>query len=126
MTPSPASRSVLYRNGVVHSSADPFAEAVLVADGRVAWLGSDDSAHTVLDGADEVVDLDGALVAPAFVDAHVHVLETGIALTGLDLSPAAGVRTLAVALDRVAAAARALPSGAALLGHGWDETAWPE
>ncbi|WP_225754531.1 amidohydrolase [Actinotalea sp. Marseille-Q4924] len=123
---SSSPRSVLYRGGVVHSAAAPFAEAVLVADGRVAWLGGDDSAHTVQDGADEVVDLDGALVAPAFVDAHVHVLETALALTGVDLSVGAGVATLDAALDRVAAAARALPAGATLLGHGWDETAWPE
>jgi predicted amidohydrolase YtcJ len=117
---------VLYRHGVVHSAADPFAEALVVADGRVAWLGSDDSTHTVLDGVDEVVDLGGALVAPAFVDAHVHVLETALALTGVDLSADAGVRTLAHALERVDAAARDLPTGATVLGHGWDETTWPE
>lgn len=117
---------MLYRHGVVHSAADPFAQALVVADGRIAWLGSDDSTHTVLDGVDEVVDLAGALVTPAFVDAHVHVLETALALTGVDLSPAAGVTTLAVALDRVAATARELPAGSAVLGHGWDETAWPE
>lgn len=117
---------MLYRNGVVHSAADPFAEAVVVADGRVAWLGSEDSTHTVIDGVDEVVDLDGALVAPAFVDAHVHVLETALALTGLDLSAGGGATTLAAALDRVDAAARDLPTGGVLLGHGWDETAWRE
>ena len=31
--------STLYRHGVVHTSADPFAEAILVEDGVVAWLG---------------------------------------------------------------------------------------
>ena len=81
--------ATLYRNGVIHSPTDPFAEAILVADGQVAWMGSDDTVHAVIDGADEVVDLGGALVTPAFVDAHAHVLETGFALAGLDLSPAA-------------------------------------
>ena len=33
-----------------------------------------------------VVDLDGALVTPAFVDAHVHATDTGLTLAGLDLS----------------------------------------
>lgn len=117
--------STLYRNGVIHSPADPFAEAVLVADGRVAWLGAEDSVHTVADGADVVVDLDGALVAPAFVDAHVHLLETGLALGSVDLGASGGVRTLAEALDRVGSAARRHPGGP-LLGHGWDETRWPE
>lgn len=121
--------STLYRNGVVHSPTDPFAEALLVADGQVAWLGSEDTVHTVLDGVDDVVDLDGALVTPAFVDAHAHVLETGFALTGLDLSPSAGVTSLTTLLDAVgAAAARARAAGASapLLGRGWDASGWAE
>ena len=59
---------------------------------------------------------------PAFVDAHVHATSTGLALTGLDLT---GAPSLAVALDRVAAAARAARGGV-LLGTGWDDTTWPE
>lgn len=121
--------STLYRNGVVHSPADPFAEAILVENGTVAWLGADDTAAGMAARADEVVDLDGALVAPAFVDAHVHVLETGLALEGVDLSPAAGVRSLADALAAVRRAVETRPASQAdapLLGFGWDEHSWPE
>ncbi|RYV50695.1 amidohydrolase [Pengzhenrongella frigida] len=121
--------SSLYRNGVIHSSSDPFAEAVLVADGVITWLGADDTAAGLVATVDEVVDLDGALVAPAFVDAHAHLLETGLALEGLDLSAAAGIHSLAGALSALAAAARAARAGGAsgpLLGHGWDERTWPE
>ncbi|KGM08446.1 hydrolase, partial [Cellulomonas bogoriensis 69B4 = DSM 16987] len=81
---------------------------------------------TVQDGADVVVDVDGALITPAFVDAHVHLLETGLALEGVDLSVEGGARDLAGALALVARAAGALGEGAVLLGHGWDETQWPE
>lgn len=70
--------STLYRHGVVHSAQDPFAEALLVVDGVIAWLGADDTAAGMT--ADEVVDLDGALVTPGFVDAHAHLLPTGRAL----------------------------------------------
>ncbi|MDO8149617.1 amidohydrolase family protein [Isoptericola sp. b515] len=123
--------STLYRNGVVHSAADPFAEALLVDDGVVAWLGAEDTAAGLAARADEVVDLNGALVTPGFVDAHVHTLETGLTAAGVDLSPAAGGHTLAAALDRLAAAARDLdaadPGGQQiLLALGWDEGAWPE
>ncbi len=69
--------STLYLNGVVHSRTDPFAEAVLVADGQIAWLGDRSSIGAVRQDADEVVDLDGALVAPAFVDAHTHLVRVG-------------------------------------------------
>ncbi|MDM7831175.1 amidohydrolase [Cellulomonas edaphi] len=119
--------STLYRHGVVHTSADPFAEAVLVEDGVVAWLGADDTADGFAARADHVVDLDGALVTPGFVDAHVHVLETGLALESVDLSPAGGVHCLADALAAVARAAASRSDGAGpVLGFGWDELAWPE
>jgi predicted amidohydrolase YtcJ len=112
--------TTLYRRGRVRTPADPFATALLVDGSAVAWVGTEAAADAL--HADEVVDLDDAWVAPAFVDAHVHATSTGLALTGLDLT---GAPSLAVALDRVAAAARAARGGV-LLGTGWDETGWPE
>lgn len=79
-------RTVLLRGGAVHSPADPFASAMAVQDGQVSWVGSEGAADSFADGADEVVDLRGALVTPAFVDAHVHATATGLALSGLDLA----------------------------------------
>ncbi|SCG49913.1 hypothetical protein GA0070609_2299 [Micromonospora echinaurantiaca] len=110
--------STLYRGGLLHCPADPSATALLVADGKITWLGTDADAP----GADRVVDLDGALVTPAFVDAHVHATDTGLALSGLDLS---GVRSAGELLDAVAGFAAGLPADAVVLGHGWDESAWP-
>ncbi|HEY0359209.1 MAG TPA: amidohydrolase family protein [Mycobacteriales bacterium] len=114
-------QSTLFRGGQVYTPADPFATALLVDDGRVAWVGSDDASASF--AADTVVELDGALVTPAFVDAHVHTTASGLALTGLDLT---GLRTLTGALDAVARHAATLPGDAIVLGHGWDETTWPE
>ncbi|MGP3984958.1 amidohydrolase [Streptomyces sp. KR80] len=116
-------RTVLLRGGAVHSPADPFATAMVVERGAVAWVGSEGAADAFADGVDEIVDLDGALVTPAFTDAHVHTTSTGLALTGLDL---AGTRTLGAALDLIRAHAAARPDDRVLLGHGWDTTDWPE
>ncbi|MDQ2624108.1 MAG: amidohydrolase family protein, partial [Actinomycetota bacterium] len=115
--------STLYRGGVIHSPADPFAQALLVDDGVVTWLGDDDTARHLK--ADQVIELDGALVTPAFVDAHVHVLETGLALEGLDLSGALTLAQALAAVERAAGAVRA-DGGSTVLGHSWDETHWPE
>ncbi|MFV0137167.1 amidohydrolase [Streptomyces sp. HMX87] len=115
--------TVLLRRGEVHSPADPFATAMVVERGQVAWVGSEGAADAFADGVDEVIDLDGALVTPAFTDAHVHTTSTGLALTGLDLTGAAS-RADALALVRDFAAAR--PDDRVLLGHGWDAARWAD
>ncbi|MEU3290776.1 amidohydrolase [Streptomyces longwoodensis] len=119
-TPEP--KTVLLRRGEVHSPADPFATAMVVERGQVAWVGSEGAADAFADGVDEVVDLDGALVTPAFTDAHVHTTATGLALSGLDLSDAP---SLEAALVRVREFAAARPQDRVLLGHGWDAARWP-
>jgi predicted amidohydrolase YtcJ len=106
--------STLYLGGRLHAPGFPGAGALLVRDGTIAWIGGTDEAREL--PADELVELDGALVTPAFVDGHVHLTETGLQLSGADLS---GLRSVAALLDRVAAAAR---DGGPVLGHGWDET----
>ncbi|MFG3499082.1 amidohydrolase [Streptomyces sp. NPDC047928] len=118
-----ATPTVLLRGGEVHSPADPFATAMVVERGHVAWVGSEGAADAFVSGVDEVIDLEGALVTPAFTDAHVHTTATGLALTGLDLS---GAGTLAEALELVRAHSAARPADRVLLGHGWDATRWPE
>ncbi|UFR05721.1 amidohydrolase [Streptomyces sp. Go40/10] len=115
-------KTVLLRRGEVHSPADPFATAMVVERGHVAWVGSEGAADAFADGVDEVVDLDGALVTPAFTDAHMHTTATGLALTGLDLS---GAPSLEAALARIREFAAARPDDRVLLGHGWDAARWP-
>jgi predicted amidohydrolase YtcJ len=114
--------ATLLRGGVVYSPADPFATAMVVEGDRVAWVGADAAADAMVGPGIAVHDLDGALVTPAFVDAHVHLTDTGLAATGVDLT---GVPSAASLLDRVAAHARRHPAGP-VLGHGWDETSWPD
>lgn len=114
--------TTLLTGGRIHSPADPHATAMAVADGVVVWLGQDSAGATLYGDADETVHLDGAFVAPAFVDAHVHATSAGLLRTGLDLT---GAPTLTAALDTLAAHVRR-HGHAAVWGHGWDETTWPE
>jgi predicted amidohydrolase YtcJ len=110
----------LYRNGRVRSPAHRAATAFAVEAGVVTWVGDEVQARERT--TDVEVDLGGAFVAPAFVDAHVHATATGLALTGLDLRSA---RSLADALRMIEDSARAA-RGRPILGSGWDETRWPE
>ncbi|OFI37994.1 amidohydrolase [Arthrobacter sp. SW1] len=117
----PGRKVTMYRNGSVYSAADPFATAMVVDGGTVAWIGSEQAASSIADSSMEIIDLRGALLAPGFVDSHVRLTETGIAAAGLRLE---GVRSATELLDAVAAAAASLAPGDPVLGHGWDESAW--
>ena len=100
-------RRVLLRGGNVYSPADPFATAMLLDGPVVAWIGSDGAALALADGVDELVELDGALVTPGFVDAHVGV--TGAA-AGDGAPGAAQVRREAAARGVVALQVMAGPA----------------
>ena len=113
--------ALVLHNGRIYTPAGPDVTAMVVDGATVVWLGTQDGVGAHLVGA-EAVDLDGALVTPAFVDAHVHATAAGLALTGLDLSRASSAQDV---LDAVGAHARASTSPV-LLGSGWEETAWPQ
>ena len=80
------------------------------------WTGGDEE----LPDRDRTVDLDGRLVTPAFVDAHVHLALTGFGAMGVDLTE---TRSATEALDLLAVHARSTGLGV-VLGHSWDETRW--
>ena len=96
---------------------DRAGRAVHVVDGRIAWVGAADDAPA----ADRVLAGEGALLTPAFVDAHVHATATGLALTGLDLHSSVSLAAAVAAVARHADTGRGI-----VLGTGWDETGWAE
>lgn len=116
--------TTLLLNGLVHTPASPGATSMAVSDGpdpKVVWLGDDDVARRQFPEA-EVLDLEGRFVAPAFVDAHVHLTSTGLSVTGLDLRSATSRDHL---LGLLADYVGRHPDGV-VWAHGWDESGWPE
>lgn len=64
--------SLLLTNGYIHSVAEPYANAMHIENGVIAWLGSDDTAQRLISattsGPVETIDLNGQLITPAFID----------------------------------------------------------
>jgi len=115
---------VILRNGEVHTltAGDPTAEAVAVRDGEIVRIGPDYEVD-FLEGVDtRVVDLDGRVLLPGFIDAHTHMESAGRSLVHADLSAAQDRQD---ALDRLAARARETDDEW-VLGYGYDESDWPE
>ena len=107
--------------GRIYSPASFDATAMAVTDGTVVWVGADRPGRALHPDA-EVINLDGAFVAPAFVDAHVHITALGLELIGLDLSAARSASDCLTLLREFVAANR----DGIVWGHGWDDTDWPD
>lgn len=121
MPDRPLAADLVLLNGRVHTmdANDRTATAVAVRDGRFVAIGVDDEVRALAGAATTVEDLDGATVIPGIIDAHNHLLATGLVLGQVRLYDC---RTLGDVLDRVADRAKATPPGQWIVGRGWDES----
>jgi predicted amidohydrolase YtcJ len=106
----------------VYAPGHPGATAVVTDGSLISFVGNAEAARHSAPGQTEI-DLRGRLLTPAFVDAHVHLIQTGLIMAGLGLND---VRSRDDAVQRVAAYARHHPDAQVIIGHGWDERTWPE
>jgi predicted amidohydrolase YtcJ len=95
----------------------PRAEAVAVGGERILGVGTAAEVRALAKGGVDLVDLDGGLALPGFIDCHTHFLAGGLALKSLDLRPATGRKDFAA---RIGAKARELGEGAWILNGDWD------
>ena len=117
----------VFLDGEVHTLTDPDEthEAVAVRDGEIIRLGSTYDVEFLAGADTEVVDLDGRVLLPGFIDAHTHMETLGRYLVHVDLSAAADLDA-AVSLLREHARETDAPADSEwVLGYGYDESTWP-
>jgi predicted amidohydrolase YtcJ len=102
-------------------AAQPEAEAVVVGDGRVTFVGKEADARALpcVGPSTREVRLGGGAVLPGFVDTHAHPADGGLKLGFAQLS---GVTDEAGLLAAVGAWADAHPDAAWIEGAGWSPT----
>ncbi len=108
--------SVVFRGGRVYTveAGHPWAEAVAVRDGVIIAVGGNAEIDALTGPGTTVVELDGRMVLPGFVEAHTHPTLGAFATSGVDLQ----VPTLEDALAAIEAYTRANPDGP-VRGFGW-------
>ncbi len=77
-------------NGKVFTVNDnqPYAEAVVVEEGLIKFVGSTIKANKYIDYQTKIIDLQGKLMLPGFIDSHLHFTSGGYYLLGINLRPA--------------------------------------
>lgn len=96
-------------------------EALAARDQRIVATGSEKKIWPYIGPETVVVDLDGDVAYPGFIEAHAHFVGIGRARMQLDLRPA---RTWDDIVAMVEAAAAQTPAGAWIEGRGWHQEKW--
>jgi predicted amidohydrolase YtcJ len=114
---------LILRHGRFYPVAVPGAVdgSLVIAGGRIVFLGSDAEAITHAGPGTRTIELEGRAVTPGLIDAHSHLAGLGAALAQVDL---VGTGSYAEVVETVRAAAAELPAGTWVRGRGWDQNDW--
>jgi len=114
-----ASTSWLLRGGPIRAmdTPDPAADALLVREGRIAFVGPESRLDPAMARGAEVVDLQGRALLPGLCDSHLHLLLAAGEHATLDLG---GAESVDEVRRRVAARAHPEPEGCWVMGQGWE------
>ena len=99
----------------------PNAEAVAIEGDRILAVGSTDEMLAFQGDDTEVVDLDGQMLIPGFIEGHGHYTSFGGSLLILDFRYA---ESFAEIVSMVAEAAAETPAGEWIVGRGWHQDKW--
>lgn len=92
------------------------AQGLCIADGRITTVGGNAAARRCIRPGTRVIDAQGRLVLPGFIDSHMHALSGSLAETGIDFASADTPETLAAALQALKAAN---PGNGPIRARGW-------
>lgn len=81
-------------NVITMDPARPRAESVAIESGRITAVGLAETSQTIIKAEKPAIDLAGKTILPGFMDAHLHFRALAESLMTLDVSPAAGIRSL--------------------------------
>ena len=116
--------TTIFTNATVFTGREhePLHEAVAVSSGRIIATGDAETVRSVVGPGAQSVDLNGALLAPGFVEAHTHMTMLGRAVDKVQLRDCSNLDEIT---DRLLQARRRAPNAKFLLGAGWMFAALP-
>ncbi|MGB9906683.1 MAG: amidohydrolase [Candidatus Saccharicenans sp.] len=110
----------VFLNGHIWTADEscPEVEALAIVQNKIIRTGSNAEIKKLIGARTRVIDLQGRLMLPGFIDAHTHFLNGGLALRSVQLR---SCRSREEFVSRITAKARELPPGSWILNGDWDQ-----
>lgn len=109
-------------NGKIYTvnEKQPLAEAVVIQGNKILFVGTNEDYAKHVNNGSVIIDLQGKLMLPGFIDNHTHFISGGFYLNGIDLRNA---KTTAEFINLIKEYAESKP-GKWITGGNWDHEAW--
>ncbi len=119
----PAPADLVLRNGRIVTLDDrvPEAQALAASGGKIVAVGSTADIARYIGPATQVVDLNGQLAIPGFIEGHGHFTGIGENRLNLDLMP---TKSWDEIVQMVAQAVEKAKPGEWIIGRGWHQEKW--
>jgi predicted amidohydrolase YtcJ len=116
---------LVLRNGQIYTVDEtmPMAQAVAIRGHTIVAVGTDAEVARFVGRGTEVIDLEGRMAMPGFIEGHGHFMGLGQAKMNLDLMNVANWDEV---VRMVAAAAADAPRDAWIVGRGWHQEKWDQ
>jgi predicted amidohydrolase YtcJ len=121
-TPPTADLALINGRVWTGNESQPRAEALASRGERIVAVGSNRDIQKLADARTRVMDLQGKLALPGFIDDHTHFIEGGFHLLSVDLRDAATPEEFA---RRIRDHLTKLSAGRWITGGDWDHERWP-
>ena len=110
-------KTLVFTNGKIYTVNEnqPWASAIVVKEGKIIYVGSDQEALNFKDSQTKAFDLNGKMMLPGFHDIHVHPVHGGVTFLQCNLSDIQGIDNL---LSKIKVCANKNDSEW-VLGGGW-------
>ncbi|KAL9413782.1 hypothetical protein AB3S75_042300 [Citrus x aurantiifolia] len=114
---------LIVTNGVIFTGDDSllFADSMAIKSGRIVSVGNYSAVQQLAADGTNVLNLQGKVVVPGFIDSHVHFIPGGLQMARVKLR---GVNHKDEFVRRVKEAVKNSKKGSWILGGGWNNDLW--
>lgn len=114
---------VVILGGKIYTVVDkqPVVEAVAVKADKIVFAGSEEEVRSFIDDKTSVIELQGKILTPGFIEGHGHIMGVGYNELNLDLM---NVRSYDEMIEQVKQAVSKVQPGQWIVGGGWHQDKW--
>jgi len=121
--PKKEQADLIITNGAIYTVNDlrPSVEAVAVKNGKILAVGKASEVNSYQGNDTEVIDLNGKMMTPGFIEGHAHFMGIGYSKLDLDLMK---VKSYEELIEKVKEKVEGSEPGEWILGRGWHQDKW--